>query len=120
MIVRSWHGIVPVDKAREFRNYLFATGVTEAKAIPGNLGAYICSQPQGKYEHFFMVSYWVDMEVVKVFAGTKPHIAVTYPDDSKYDLISDPLVLHHEVQSIPNELPWSKFYGRIYLKSNLI
>lgn len=107
MIVRSWHGIVPVENAREFRDYLFATGVTEAKATPGNLGAYIYSRHQDEYEHFFMVSYWADMEAIKAFAGDEPYIAVTYPEDSKYDLISDPLVLQHEVRNIPSELPWS-------------
>lgn len=105
MIVRSWHGIVPVDKAEVFREYLLATGITEAKATPGNLAAYIYDQSQGDFKHFFMVSYWQDMEAIKAFAGDKPHIAVTYPEDSKFGLISDPIVLHHEVQSIPNKFP---------------
>jgi heme-degrading monooxygenase HmoA len=105
MIVRSWHGIVPIDKAGAFRLYLLQTGVTEAKSTPGNLGAFIYSQPQGGWEHFFMVSYWIDMEAVCAFAGLMPHIAVTYPDDAKYGLISDPIALHHEVKSVPEDFP---------------
>lgn len=105
MIVRTWHGIVPIEKAEGFRNYLLSTGVAEAKALPGNLGAYIYSQSQEEFEHFFMVSYWESVESIRGFAGPNPHIAVTYPEDNKYCLISDPIVLHHEVQKVPSEFP---------------
>ncbi|PKM49092.1 MAG: hypothetical protein CVV02_17645 [Firmicutes bacterium HGW-Firmicutes-7] len=103
MIVRSWHGIVPLEKAEEFRKYLLNTGIKEAKAIDGNQGAYIYGKSQGQYEHFFMVSYWEDVESIKKFAGKNPKIAVTYPEDDVYCLISDPIVLHHEVERIPLE-----------------
>lgn len=105
MIVRSWHGIVPIEKAAGFREYLNKTGIAETKAIPGNLGAYMYSLPQDSYEHFFMVSYWRDYAAIRAFAGPQPQIAVTYPEDNKYSLISDPIVLHHEVSSVPNQFP---------------
>lgn len=108
MIARSWHGIVPREKAAEFRKYLLQTGVAETKAIPGNLGAYIHSQSQGEWEHFFMISYWENFEVIHQFAGTNPQIAVCYPEDAKYGLISDPIVLHQEVIAVPNEFPLYK------------
>jgi heme-degrading monooxygenase HmoA len=107
MIVRSWHGIVPIEKAESFRSYLLSTGVAEAEATSGNLGAYIYSQPQNSYEHFFMVSYWDNMESIKGFAGLNPHVAVCYPEDHKYGLISDPIVIHHEVLKIPPGFPVS-------------
>jgi hypothetical protein len=105
MIVRTWHGIVPLDKADGFRVHLLNTGVSEAKALPGNEGAYIYSHPQGEFEHFFMVSYWDNIDSISLFAGSNPNIAVTYPEDSKFCLISDPIVLHHEVQKMPSEFP---------------
>lgn len=107
MIVRSWHGIVPVENAEGFREYILITGVAEAKATLGNLGAFIYNKTQGKFEHFFMVSYWESIESIKAFAGEEPHIAVTYPDDDKYGLISDPIVLHHEIQEVPLGFPIS-------------
>lgn len=105
MIVRSWHGIVPVEKAAGFREYLNLTGIAETKVLAGNLGAYMYSQTQDAYEHFFMVSYWTDYDAIRAFAGPKPQIAVTYPEDSKYSLISDPIVLHHEISNVPKEFP---------------
>jgi hypothetical protein len=37
MILRSWHGIVPIEKAESFKRHLLATGVADVKAISGNL-----------------------------------------------------------------------------------
>ncbi len=105
MIVRSWHGIVPYQKAEAFREYLLITGVKEAEATDGNLAAYIYSQLQDGYEHFFMVSYWDNFEAIKAFAGPNPHIAVIYPDDIQFGLVSDPIVLHHEVEMVPTKFP---------------
>lgn len=103
MIARTWHGAVPIKEAEGFRCYLLNTGIKEAKGLSGNKGAYMYSQLQGEYEHFFMVSYWENIEAVCSFAGPNPHIAVTYPEDSKYGLISDPIVLHHVVENAPSE-----------------
>jgi hypothetical protein len=66
MIVRTWHGIVPAEKADGFLDYLLNTGVAEAKA------------------------YWESIDSIRSFAGPKPHVAVTCPEDGKYGLISDP------------------------------
>jgi len=101
MVVRSWHGIVPIEKAESFRNHLLKTGVSDAKKTTGNLGVYIYSQSQDNFEHFFMVSYWDNMESIERFAGKTPQKAVCYDEDNIYDLISDPIVLHHEVMDIP-------------------
>lgn len=105
MILRSWHGIVPLEKADGFRDYLLKTGIAEAMATPGNLAAYMYHITQDTYEHFFMVSYWESMEAVAAFAGDQPHIAVTYPEDYQYELISDPIALHHEIKSMHECFP---------------
>jgi heme-degrading monooxygenase HmoA len=105
MIVRSWHGIVPKVNSAGFEEYLLRTGVTEAKTTPGNLGVFIHHQTQREYEHFFMVSYWAGWEAVRIFAGPEPHIAVEYPGDAAFGLISDPIVLHHEVGKAPEGFP---------------
>ena len=42
------------------------------------------------------------MESVIKYAGEHPEIAVTYLEDSKYGLISDPIVILQEVASCDN------------------
>ncbi len=102
MIVRSWHGAVPSEHGEAFAKYLNQTGVTEAKTTPGNLGVCVYRRAQDGYEHFFMVSYWINFEAISAFAGSKPDLAVTYPDDTQFGLISDPIVLHHDVERVSN------------------
>ena len=61
MIVRTWHGCVPLQHAEGFARHLAA---------------------------------------VKAFAGEDYHVAVTYPDDDAFELLSDPYVFQHEVEAV--------------------
>ncbi|UJL39582.1 antibiotic biosynthesis monooxygenase [Pantoea agglomerans] len=100
MIVRTWHGCVPARHAEGFATLLQKTGVEHSAATPGNLGAYVRRETQGEWEHFFLATYWEDSEAIKAFAGDQYQIAVTYPDDEQYDLLSDPYVFQHHVQTV--------------------
>lgn len=100
MIVRTWHGCVPTEFADGFAAHLQITGVKHAQGIKGNLGAFVKQETQGEWEHFFLATYWTDLHSVKAFAGEDYHTAVTYPEDDKFFLVSDPYVFQHEVQDI--------------------
>jgi heme-degrading monooxygenase HmoA len=97
MISRTWHGLVPLSKKNEFKNYLDITGVKDTLAIEGNRGAYVKIVDQDEYSHFFLCTLWDSMKDVIKYAGDNPSIAVTYTEDAKYGLISDPIVIHQEV-----------------------
>lgn len=100
MIVRTWHGCVPLKHAAGFHQHLLVTGVQHALSITGNLGAEFRQETQGDYEHFFLATYWESIDAVKAFSGENYHVAVTYPDDEQFELLSDPYVFQHEVSSI--------------------
>lgn len=102
MITRTWHGIVPVQFKDGFELYLEKTGVSDTKAIRGNLGTFVKIVEQGDYAHFFLCTICDSMESIISYAGQNPSIAVTYPEDCKYQLISDPIVIHQEVTAIKN------------------
>ncbi len=102
MISRTWHGLVPKDKADGFAAYLNETGVYDARRIPGNAAAYVHRVDQGAYAHFFLCTVWASMEAIKAFAGLSPDIAVTYPEDAAFGLVSDPIVIHQEVAAPSN------------------
>jgi len=102
MISRTWHGIVPIQMKDAFKKYEYETGVKDTTAIKGNRGAYLKIIEQGKYAHFFLCTKWDTMDSVVAYAGDKPTIAVTYPEDEKYGLISDPIVVLQEVSDIAN------------------
>lgn len=100
MIVRTWHGCVPLRHAEGFAAHLQKTGVEHSEGTPGNLGARVRRETQGEWEHFFLATYWENVEAIKAFAGDKYQIAVTYPDDEQFELLSDPYVFQHQVQKV--------------------
>ncbi len=97
MISRTWHGLVPIHMKDAFERYEYETGVKDSTATKGNRGAYLKIVEQGEYAHFFLCTKWDTMDSVIAYAGDKPTIAVTYPQDEKYGLISDPIVILQEV-----------------------
>ncbi|ACS86157.1 hypothetical protein [Musicola paradisiaca] len=100
MIVRTWHGCVPLEHSEGFAKHLERTGVEHSKSIPGNRGALVRREIQGEWAHFFLATYWQDLQSVKAFAGENYHVAVTYPDDEQFGLLSDPYVFQHVVEAI--------------------
>lgn len=102
MITRTWHGAVPIKFKDEFDTYLGQTGVSDTTSIKGNLGAFVKVVEQGNYAHFFLCTVWDSMESVILYAGKSPEIAVTYPEDERFGLISDPIVIHQEVAEVKN------------------
>lgn len=100
MIVRTWHGCVPLQHRQGFADHLAVTGVQHAKATAGNCGAVVRQELQGDYAHFFLATYWESLEAIRLFAGENYQQAVTYPDDEAYGLISDPYVFQHRVTEI--------------------
>lgn len=100
MIVRTWHGCVPVKHAETFAQHLQITGVEHAQRTPGNLGAHVKQVTQNEYAHFFLATYWESIAAVVMFAGEEYDVAVTYPEDDKFELLSDPFVFHHQIQEI--------------------
>ncbi|MEM6161840.1 hypothetical protein AAH446_15025 [Erwinia sp. P6884] len=100
MIVRTWHGCVPLKHAEGFASHLQKTGVEHALSTPGNQGAFVRRETQDEWEHFFLATYWEDLTAVKAFAGEQYQVAVTWPDDGQFELLSDPYVFQHVVESV--------------------
>ena len=75
MISRTWHGIVPIKHKEGLTKYEYEN---RCKRYFENRG--------------------------KRYAGDTPEIAVTYPEDAQYELISGPIVIIQEVTSDVNPL----------------
>lgn len=71
-----------------------------AKTTAGNCGAFVREEVQGEYAHFFLATYWASLPAIKNFAGKQYQVAVTYPEDEAFGLISDPYVFHHWVDEV--------------------
>ena len=102
MITRTWHGVVPKSKGKAFKKYLEETGIGDARLVKGNLAAYVHVVEQKEYTHFFLCTIWSSWDDILAYAGNASNIAVIYPEDDAYGLISDPIVIHQEVNSQEN------------------
>ena len=97
MIARIWHGRTRAEHADVYLEYIIATGLRGARAVPGNLGAQVWRSVRGDEADFQFVSYWPTMEAVRRFAGDDVENAVYYPRDPEYLLELEPHVRHYEV-----------------------
>lgn len=102
MYSRTWHGIVPISNKEAFEKYLYETGINDAVNIMGNKGAFLKAVEQEEYSHFFLCTLWENLEAVILYAGENYTKAITYPEDRKYGLISDPIVIMQEVKNNNN------------------
>ena len=97
MIARTWHGLVPEDKAEEHHNYLLKTGVLDLEAVKGNLGVFILKRIENGKAHFQMISLWDSYESIKKFAGKDYNLARYYSEDKNYLISLERFVTHYEV-----------------------
>lgn len=102
LISRTWHGVVPLEQGDAFAAYLEQTGVRESRSLAGNAAAYVQRVDRDGHAHFFLCTLWSSWEAVRSFAGETPEVAVSYPEDAGYGLISDPIVIHQEVAGDQN------------------
>jgi len=102
MIARRWRGWVATDRAEAYVDYLDATGLSEYKETPGNLGAYCLMRDLGDGRtEVQTLSFWESMDAVKRFAGDDPERAVYYPEDDDY------LVGEREATVQHFRVPWA-------------
>lgn len=97
MIVRMWHGRVPLWKAAQYERYLERTGLADYRATPGNCGAWLLRRDEADITHFTALTFWTSILAIKAFAGDNCELARYYPSDDEFLLEREPNVIHHEI-----------------------
>ncbi len=97
MIVRMWHGRVPTEKAKAYRDFLNARAIPDYQSTPGNLAVYILERPEGEVTHFITMTFWESLDAIRAFAGEDVEAAKYYPEDQDFLLEFEPTVVHYEV-----------------------
>jgi heme-degrading monooxygenase HmoA len=97
MIVRMWHGKVPADKAKAYREFLNARAIPDYRSVAGNISVHILERAEGDVTHFITLTFWENLESIKAFAGDDVEIAKYYPEDKDFLLEFEPHVVHYEV-----------------------
>jgi len=96
MITRIWHGRTLTKDAAQYRDFVIKTGISEYRAVPGNLGAQIWQREEGDVTHIYTISWWDSYDSIKQFAGEDFEKAKYYEEDKKYLLEFEPHVMHCE------------------------
>ena len=96
MIARIWRGVVQLDDADDYANYIRDTGFTEYAETSGNRGAWMLRRDQGDRTEFITLSLWDSADAIRAFAGDDIEAAVLYPEDARY-LVSESTVTHYQV-----------------------
>lgn len=104
MIARTWHGVVPIEKANAYNEYLHETGVPGIRSTPGNHGCYVLRRADGDRAHFLMISLWDSYDTIKAFAGEDIDRAHYYPEDADFLIELEPKVKHYEVLTSPGDI----------------
>ena len=102
MIARMWHGRVPAQKARAYREFVTARAIPDYQSVPGNLSVHILERQEGEVTHFVTLSFWTDLDSIRGFAGENVEAAKYYPEDRDFLLEFEPTVSHYTVvASVP-------------------
>ena len=101
MIARTWHGVVPVEKAAAYAEFLAQRAIPDYTSTPGNRGVYIMRRTEGRQAHFLLLSLWDSEAAIRAFAGDRIELARYYPEDPSFLVEMEPFVTHYEVLSAP-------------------
>jgi heme-degrading monooxygenase HmoA len=97
MIARVWHGVVPIEKADDYTEYLAGFGVRDYQAVPGNCGVQLLRRREGAVVHFLLLSLWTSREAIEAYTGPDIERARYYPYDLECLVEPEPHVTHYEV-----------------------
>jgi heme-degrading monooxygenase HmoA len=97
MIARTWHGIVPREKAAAYHAFLLRQAVPDYRTISGNRGVYVLRRLEGAEVHFLLVSLWDSLGAIEAFAGADVERARYYPEDPAFLVELEPTATHYEV-----------------------
>ncbi len=103
MIARTWHGVVPEQKADAYHDYLLRTGIPDLQATQGNRGVYVFRRISEGKAHFLLTTLWDSYEAIRQFAGEDIERARYYAEDEAYLLELEPYVTHYEVLVAPEQ-----------------
>jgi len=106
IILRRWTGRLRTADEADYFDYVMKTGGGDYASTPGNLGHQILMRTLGDgVSEIATLSWWVDMDAVRAFAGDQPEIAVYYPEDDRYLIDRPKYVEHYRVLDSDITLP---------------
>ena len=105
MIARVWHGVVPLEKADRYGEYLSESdrGVRDYERTDGNRGVCLLRRIEGDRAHFLLLSLWDSREAIAAYAGDDIDRARYFELDLECLIDPEPAVTHYEVLAVSQQ-----------------
>jgi heme-degrading monooxygenase HmoA len=98
LIARVWRGVVALQDADVYADYIRETGFNQYAQTAGNRGAWLLRRDEGDRTEFITYSLWDSVDSIRAFAGDDIERAVYYPEDERYLVQRDDRVAHYSVE----------------------
>ena len=97
MYCREWKCICPRNTEKEFLDYLKITGIKDTQSIIGCLGYQILRREINNEIEITFMTFWINFDVIKEYAGKDLYKAILYPEDYKFKIIPEVNVNIYEI-----------------------
>jgi heme-degrading monooxygenase HmoA len=97
MVIREWRGRVGRSRSAEYPRHFRTAVLPELRGIGGFLGALLTERREGNQVEFLVLTRWVSMHAIQIFAGADPDQAVVEPGAIVALDDYDKTVRHYEV-----------------------
>lgn len=100
-VLREWRAEIRRELKHEYAEYVRSTGIAEYRALPGNLGAIVATRDlDEERSEIVTLSWWIDNEALRAFAGEDITLARYYSEDDRF-LLTRPERVHHYESTPP-------------------
>ncbi len=97
MIARIWHGRTRLEDYEAYSEFLKERAIPDYRETEGFIRLVFLRNITGNEAHFLLITFWVNTEVIKNFAGEDYEKAKYYPEDREFLLEFEEKVKHYEV-----------------------
>ncbi|MNX31498.1 hypothetical protein D3C86_616890 [compost metagenome] len=99
MIARIWHGKTKLEDYETYTDFIIKTAIPDYSKTPGFIKLSFLRNIKNNEDHFTLITYWENLNVIKNFAGEDFEKAKYYPEDDNFLLEFEEKVEHFEVFS---------------------
>jgi len=97
MIARIWHGRTTIKKYEDYSEFLKQVAIADYQKTQGFKGLTFLRNIIGSEGHFYLITFWANIEAVKHFAGDNFEKPKYYEEDNFFLLELEEKVSHYEV-----------------------
>ena len=97
MIARIWKGQTKIEHLDAYTTFMKARAIPDYKKTDGFVKLTFLKRVDEEFAYFNLITFWVNLEVIKNFAGHDFEKAKYYPEDKNYLIDFPENVIHYEV-----------------------